>query len=332
MSYEFISRAKSIHGDRYGYDDCCERGCREKVAITCKIHGNFLQLPSNHLKGCGCPMCATDRMVKTRTWSNEDWVVKARAKHGDLYDYSKTKYIRSTQKVSIICQTHGPFLQRAQDHIKGHGCELCARQNRVKWTAGAFEAEANRIHNSKYLYDSAAYVPNCKIPITCSRHGVFYITPNSHMAGSGCTQCGYKRSSRAAVEWLDAIAQLEKATIQHADNGKEFSVPGTRYRADGYAADLNKIYEFNGDYYHGNPRKYSGEVYNKRMKKTMGELVEGTERKAEEIRLRGYDYEEIWEDEWNVVKDLSKMQHEAQNGISSDDIEAAHTLLSLKMC
>lgn len=114
-----------------------------------------------------------------------------------------------------------------------------------------------------------------------------------------------------AVEWLDAIQQLDGRKIQHADNSKEFAIPGTRYRVDGFAPDLNKIYEFNGDYYHGNPRSFSRDVYNKRMKRTMGELADRTKEREDEIRRRGYDYEEIWEDEWNAVKTLAKMQRDA---------------------
>ena len=42
--------------------------------------------------------------------------------------------------------------------------------------------------------------------------------------------------------------------IQHAINDKEYLIEGTRYHADGFCKDTNTIYEFHGDYWHGNPK------------------------------------------------------------------------------
>lgn len=44
--------------------------------------------------------------------------------------------------------------------------------------------------------------------------------------------------------------------VRHVDNGSEFVIPGTRYKADGYCEDNNTIYEFNGCFYHGCPTCY----------------------------------------------------------------------------
>ena len=52
-----IEQFKSIHGDRYGYDNVVYKLSDIKVSITCKRHGDFLQIPSSHLKGSGCPKC-----------------------------------------------------------------------------------------------------------------------------------------------------------------------------------------------------------------------------------------------------------------------------------
>ena len=54
---EFVRRAKEIHGDKYNYSKTNFIGKKYKVIITCPIHGDFEQLPLNHLKGYGCPEC-----------------------------------------------------------------------------------------------------------------------------------------------------------------------------------------------------------------------------------------------------------------------------------
>lgn len=51
--------------------------------------------------------------------------LKAREKHGNRYDYSQTQYDGANRKVVIICKHHGPFLQRAADHLLGKGCPRC---------------------------------------------------------------------------------------------------------------------------------------------------------------------------------------------------------------
>ena len=56
-SEEYIEAAKKIHGDRYKYDDLNYVNAQTPVEITCKKHGNFLQKPSYHLSGQGCPKC-----------------------------------------------------------------------------------------------------------------------------------------------------------------------------------------------------------------------------------------------------------------------------------
>lgn len=53
----FIDRAKIIHGDTYTYTRTIVNTTNDKVIITCKTHGDFLQLQSNHLSGNGCPKC-----------------------------------------------------------------------------------------------------------------------------------------------------------------------------------------------------------------------------------------------------------------------------------
>jgi len=73
---------------------------------------------------------------------------------------------------------------------------------------------------------------------------------------------------------------------------------GRRYRADGYSPKLNKVYEFLGDFWHGNPRRFAADYINKVNKKSMGSLLSATRTREQVIRGLGYEYEEIWEDDF----------------------------------
>jgi len=60
------------------------------------------------------------------------FIQRSREVHGDVYDYSKTKYENSTSEVCIICPEHGEFLLRANTHLRGYGCPKCEEQ---QWCA-----------------------------------------------------------------------------------------------------------------------------------------------------------------------------------------------------
>jgi len=53
----FIEKAKEIHGDKYNYENAIYEKCYLKIEIGCVKHGYFMQSPSNHLRGQGCPKC-----------------------------------------------------------------------------------------------------------------------------------------------------------------------------------------------------------------------------------------------------------------------------------
>lgn len=68
MSNNFLKSAKSRHGSRYTYK-LIPSG-KGKATIVCRIHGEFLQSKSMHLRGQNCPKCAiiTRSRKTTRTY------------------------------------------------------------------------------------------------------------------------------------------------------------------------------------------------------------------------------------------------------------------------
>ena len=116
---EFIEKAIKIHGDRYSYDNVNYVNSHTPVSITCKIHGDFMQSPTNHLLGKGCPKCANKNVT------TEEFIEKARLVHGDKYDYSKVNYINAHTLIDIVCKEHGTFKQVPYVHLSGCGCQIC---------------------------------------------------------------------------------------------------------------------------------------------------------------------------------------------------------------
>lgn len=110
--------------------------------------------------------------------------------------------------------------------------------------------------------------------------------------------------SYKCIEWLSYISQMEKIYIQHAINDGEFTIPGTRFRADGYCEENNTIYEFHGNIWHGNPRIYLPEDRpNPYAETTAGQLYEKTLIKESIIRKKGFNLVVMWEDQWDKIKE-----------------------------
>lgn len=61
--------------------------------------------------------------------TTEEFIYKAKAIHGDKYDYSKVEYKDANTKVCIICPKHGEFWQRAFNHAHGIGCPKCGQEH-----------------------------------------------------------------------------------------------------------------------------------------------------------------------------------------------------------
>ena len=55
---DFIAKAEKIHSNKYTYEKVEYTTSKDKVTITCSIHGYFEQEAKGHLQGHGCPSCS----------------------------------------------------------------------------------------------------------------------------------------------------------------------------------------------------------------------------------------------------------------------------------
>jgi hypothetical protein len=198
----FLEDIKKIHGDRYDYSKVAYNGNLEKIIIVCKKHGEFLQLPKVHLKGCGCTKCKSETISKKLSKTTDQFIKKANEVHGYKYDYQHSNFIGATKKLEILCKLHGKFIQIADSHLAGHGCKKCANEALIfskSDTEEEFIKKAILVHNNRYNYNKVKYKGSKKgVIITCQEHGDFNQKPVHHIEGKGCIKCGqvshYRRS------------------------------------------------------------------------------------------------------------------------------------------
>jgi Zn finger protein HypA/HybF involved in hydrogenase expression len=210
----FIQKAKVVHGDRYHYSQVEYKNNSTKIMITCPDHGPFQQTPATHLRGRGCPVCGNLAIGKALRLTAEEFIKKAKSVHGDFYSYSQIEYVDAKTKAKIICPDHGLFRQTPSDHLyQKSGCPRCAGKN---VTTELFVENARAIHGDRYDYSQVRYVnPTTKVAIICPDHGPFQQTPNGHLNGSGCLDCGFVAS--ATANRLTKEEFVEKARGIHGD-------------------------------------------------------------------------------------------------------------------
>jgi hypothetical protein len=122
---------------------------------------------------------------------NKIFINKAILKHGDIYDYSKVEYIKSSLKVIIICKIHGDFEQKPNGHLSGDKCPRCSSNGRSSNLG--FIKKAILKHGDIYDYSVVNYINNKKnVDIICKEHGLFRQTPNNHLKGQSCPRCNYR--------------------------------------------------------------------------------------------------------------------------------------------
>lgn len=121
---------KSDINDKYSYyvDDIKKsKGLKAKIKIRCKLHGDFYQIPYNHIfMKQGCPECATNNRKEKLISGFEEFKRKANIVHNYKYIYNDTNYINNKTRIVVTCIKHGPFSCRPDNHIGSRtGCPIC---------------------------------------------------------------------------------------------------------------------------------------------------------------------------------------------------------------
>ena len=151
------------------------------------------------------------------------WVTKARATHGDKYDYTQSVYTGYKCNIQIVCPTHGVFTQLENNHRNGCGCPKCGAETRGAARAhtwDSFVAAATDKHESVYTYPAQPFKNSRdKVRVVCPTHGEFTLAAYAHMAGHRCKRCAYEsngtRSQIGMSEFMRRAAAVHGDTYEY---------------------------------------------------------------------------------------------------------------------
>ena len=124
--------------------------------------------------------------------------------HGDEYNYNHVQYVAVYQDIKLSCKKHGLFTITPNHHLSGRGCPKCRYtkiSEKQRDTKDEFIKKSILVHGNKYDYSLVKYILSTKkIKIICKKHGVFEQTPNNHLRGHNCSNCGKTKTTEFFIK------------------------------------------------------------------------------------------------------------------------------------
>ena len=243
---KFIDRSIILHNNKYKYDKVEYFNARSNVIITCPFHGDFNQMPYNHLMGKGCDKCAREQNRTSLTKTKERFIEDAVEVHGNKYNYDNSVYTNDSTKIKIVCPLHGEFEQVVNHHLNGEGCPSCRTikfqdTSRNKHT-NLFPIRSSKVHNNKYDYSKVIYNnASTKVEIICPTHGSFFQKPSNHLSGKGCPICMQSQGERQVEIYLINSNMLFERQKKFKKCKYKYELP-----FDFWIEDKNLLIEFDG--------------------------------------------------------------------------------------
>jgi transcriptional regulator with XRE-family HTH domain len=147
----------------------------------------------------------------------EQFIERARAVHGDRFDYrcTRTHWVNTKTNVAIDCPLHGRFEQHPQSHLRGAGCPECGREQGQAALRLDVEQVQWRVAErwpTVALDDATFSDSGSPAQWQCRRHGVSFAYAPVNLferKGHPCPKC------RLEEEQRERKAQRIQATIDH---------------------------------------------------------------------------------------------------------------------
>lgn len=184
---EFVKQLNKIHGD--GTYTPLEEYINNKTKILvrhnqCGHEWNII--PSNILKGQGCPKCAIKTQARNRRKTHEKFIQEIKDKYDNEYKVLG-EYKNAKTKILIRHKCGYEYRIIPDSLLRGGGCPKCAGV--VKKTTKEFKKEIYNKYGNEYEV-LGEYVNNhTKILVKHNCSHKWMVAPNKILQGRGCPVC-----------------------------------------------------------------------------------------------------------------------------------------------
>lgn len=273
------------------------KGSSTKIRFRCTNDHTWYARPGDTWNSdTGCPHCAG--VVKRGAHAalveiQEKWpLLTIASMHGDL--------LGRRELIETICEDGHKWDTTYERLMAGHYCPHCngnAKYNQTTFKIKMQHTNPDIIILGQYVQSHIPLDVQCLI---CKHK--WKPRPYNLIQGYGCPCCSRNNKfSKKALLWLRFVELMHDIEIQHAQKYGEFRVPGTKYRVDGYNPLTKTIYEFYGDYWHGNPQIYDPCDYNQHLNKSYNQLYQATNDREAALTQLGYNVVSIWESDFDAL-------------------------------
>lgn len=194
----FKEKATKLHKGKYTYDKVKYKNSRTNVLITCPLHGDFLQTPKSHLKGCGCHICAN---ISSKG-KYKPFLEKFHKRFGGsfTFPYIETEYENNKSYITVKCARCGNEVKRQPNYLLNpkydHICNECPHLFSYEELSSL--AQGNKLK----VYDGLKDKRKDNVTAICEIHGEYKTCISSVLKNKyACKKCvivhalNYKRVS-----------------------------------------------------------------------------------------------------------------------------------------
>jgi len=149
--------------------------------------------------------------------TSEEFFRRCNDKHHNKYNYDKTIFNTTRDKIVVTCLHHGDFTVLADNHMRTSGCPKCGTLAGAKHTTVSYDEFIERLKDANITnlsFNRDEYV-NFRTPIhvTCNKHkSVFIQKPHNICKGHiGCTQCVSEKISSKTRNNTSKFVSMSKA-------------------------------------------------------------------------------------------------------------------------
>lgn len=165
---QFINNSNKKHNYFYDYSLSVYTGQSKPITIICPKHGEFIQHPKEHMRGCGCYSCAKEKISNSRSinptgWEYSRWIESAKfSKKFDSFkvyiiecwDESESfiKIGRTYQKVAKRFRTKNmlPYQYKTLNEIVDEPLNICVLEKNIKDLLDDYKYLPSKSFNGMY--------------------------------------------------------------------------------------------------------------------------------------------------------------------------------------
>ena len=283
---QFCAEVKALHGTkvipvgRYA-------GALKALKLKCPSGHVWYSRPSDTLAGRACKQCSDLSKRKTQDQFRKE--LRAWNPRFELVG----QYVGDGKLVKIRCKPcDHTWSLIANTALKQKWCRKCAsigRRNQPHKLTTSIVAARIAAKNPHFILRSEYRTIDALVSVDCvhcqKRHekSAFNLMNISMKCSCKLGVNSGRGYSNTSIQWLNELARKNRVVIEHAENGKEFRIPGHRLYVDGYHRRSKTVFEFLGDYWH---------------KRRTPDAEKKTMERLRRIQKLGYRVVYVWESEY----------------------------------